>query len=186
MSEKMSKEELTRLFEIGRTDNGYEYVIRNEKYVSEITPDVLASYVDVVSDTMQRIAELVEEGKVCAEDINVINNQIDEEYPEKDEKEKILFIVMRARSQGIIDDYFEKCIQKFTALKDWPVNSATHLLLERPAVMSYILAAMDVYANGFVDDAERYYGTGAYWLLRQVLTRDPRTTHMGYEPCDQI
>ena len=143
MSEKMNRDDLIRLIEAEKSDRGYEFIIRNEKYLSVIDADILAEYAEIASDIMRHIAELVEDSKITAADITGICDQIDEEYPEKDEKEKILFIVMKARSQGLIDEYFERCIQKLTTLKGWPVDSATHLLLERPKVMSYIFAAMD-------------------------------------------
>ena len=176
---RISAAELVRLIEAEKTDSGYEFTIRNDKYLSRIGSDVLAEYSGIASDLMEHVSELVEAGSVSAEGLKALSNQIDEEYPEKDEQERILFYVMRARSQGIIDDFFEECIQKQTALKGWPVNSATHTLIERPAVMSYILSAMDVYANGYKEDAERYYGSGAYWLLRALIARDPRTQKEG-------
>lgn len=184
--ERISAAELVRLIEAEKTDRGYEFTIRNDKYLSRISSDVLTEYSGIASDIMEHISELVEAGNVSAEGLKVLSDQIDEEYPEKDEQEKILFYVMRARSQGIIDGFFEECIQKQTALKGWPVNSATHTLIERPAVMSYILSAMDVYANGYKEDAERYYGSGAYWLLRALIARDPRTQMDGDGTTDSV
>lgn len=124
---KISAEELARLIEAEKTDMGYEFTIRNDKYLSKIGSDVLADYSKIASDIMEHVALLVEAGNVCAEDLKALSDQIDEEYPEKDEQEKILFYVMRGRNQGIIDDFFEECIQRQTALKGWPVNSA-HIL----------------------------------------------------------
>ena len=106
MSEKMNRDDLIRLIEAEKSDRGYEFIIRNEKYLSVIDADILAEYAEIASDIMRHIAELVEDSKITAADITGICDQIDEEYPEKDEKEKILFIVMKARSQGLIDEYF--------------------------------------------------------------------------------
>lgn len=175
VNHRISAAELARLIEAGQIDKGYEFSIRDDRHISRIEPDVLSEYSRIASRIMEHVAELVETGGVSAKDIKALDDQINEEYPEEEEQEKILYRVIRARSLGLIDDYFEECIQRQTALKGWPVNSVTHTLIERPAVMSYILSAMDVYAAGYKEDAERYYCSGAYWLLRMLIARDPRT-----------
>ncbi len=114
---RISADELKHLIEAEQTDKGYEFSIRNDRYLSRISTDVLSEYSKIASDIMEHTAELVETGKVTAQDLQVLNDQIGKAYPEKDEQERILFLVIKARSKGIIDEYLEACIQRQTTLK---------------------------------------------------------------------